>query len=228
MRRIFGIATAIAALGSFTIAAGQGHIPPAPVFKSAELVSASDVPIPFNSVANGIVQVNAVIGKTGRVEGVDVVRELASVTEVTVAAVKKWEFTPGTMDGKPAVTRMAVAVVFCPPAVSSPQIVLQPLASPPGKGAANKHAIVPPNVISAEFPLNQTVVGGTVVLEAAVDPEGGLEYAKVVKDFPGLAAAALRSVNEKWKFSPASLKGKPVASKLIIAFAIRAPISNPI
>jgi len=225
---MFGIATAIAALGSFTIAAGQGHNAPAPVFKSAELVSASDVPIPFNSVANGIVQVNAVIGKTGKVEDVEVVRELASVTEVTVAAVKKWEFTPGTLDGKPAVSRMAVAVVFCPPAVSSPQIVLQPLASQPGKDAPNKQAIVPPNVISAEFPLNQSVVGGTVVIEAVIDPEGGLAYAKIVKDFPGLTAAALRSVNEKWKFSPASLKGKPVTSQLIIAFAIRAPISNPI
>jgi hypothetical protein len=225
---MFGIATAIAALGSFTIAAGQDHNAPAPVFKSAELVSASDVPIPFNSVANGIVQVNAVIGKTGKVQDVEVVRELASVTEVTVAAVKKWEFTPGTLDGKPAVSRMVVAVVFCPPAVSSPQIVLQPLASQPGKDAPNKLAIVPPNVISAEFPLNQSVVGGTVVIEAVIDPEGGLAYAKIVKDFPGLTAAALRSVNEKWKFSPASLKGKPVTSQLIIAFAIRAPISNPI
>lgn len=222
MRSIPSIAFSLCALGGLAIASSQRGAAPVPAFKSAELVSASEVTIPFNSVANGIVLVNAVIGKTGKVEDVEVVRALASVTEGAIAAVKKWEFTPGTLDGKPAVTRLVVAIVFCPSMLSPDgSIKLPPLDSQQGKDSSDKLALLPPTIVAAEYPRDQKILGGTVVLQAAVDFEGGLEYAKVVKDVPGLTASALLSVNEKWKFGPALLEGKPVGSRLAIAFAFR-------
>jgi hypothetical protein len=222
---MFGIATAIGALGSFTIAAGQSHHAPAPAFKSAEVVSASEVAIPFNSVANGLVFLYVTIGKAGNVEDVVVARELASVNDAATQAVKSWRFSPGTLGGKPAVARLAIAVVFCPPWPYGGQLKLSPLPEEV-KGATGPYPSRPPDVTVGTFPPNITIAGGTVVLEAVINPSGDLDYAKVIKDFPGLTAPALRDVNEKWKFKRALMDGQPVRSTMVVAFAFRPPVAN--
>jgi len=223
---MFGFATAIAALGSFPIAAGQGHKAPAPTFKSAEVISASIVAIPFNSVANGMVSLYVTIGKTGDVEDVVVARELASVNDAATQAVKSWRFSPGTLNGKPAVTRLAIAVVFCPPWPYGSQLTLQALAPQQGMVSPVPYPSRLPDVTAGTFPPNVTITGGTVVLKAAISSSGDLEYAKVIKDFPGLTTSALRDVNEKWKFNWALMDGKPVRSTMVIAFAFRPPVST--
>lgn len=226
MRRAFGIAAVLAALGPFAIASRQVDGAATPKFKSAELLSASEVPIPFNSVANGIVLLHATIDKSGKVAGVVVVRELASVNEVSTRAVKTWTFSPATVNGKPTVTRMAIAVVFCPVGSSGGPITLPPLASDQESESPDANPTLAPEITAAAFPPNPTVTGGTVVLEPVINSAGGLDYAKVIKDFPGLTASALRSVDENWRFKPALRDGKPVRSPMVIAFAIRSPLAN--
>lgn len=223
MGRIFAIAASLSLICGFAIVSGQTKPAPPPVFKSAQLLSASDVPIPFNSVANGIVLLRATIDKKGSVQDIAVIRQLASVTEVAEKAVKDWTFSPGTVDEKPSVTQVAIAVVFCPVGPSLGELTLAPLDS---EAAGDSPAAYPsqlPDVTAAAYTPNTTPFAGTVVLQATISSSGGLDYTKVVKDYPGLTPSCLRTLDEKWKFAPALMDGKPVRSTMIIAFAIRNP-----
>jgi TonB family protein len=83
----------------------------------------------------------------------------------------------------------------------------------------------PPAVIRAAeavYPL-QSVVSGTVVLEAALDDQGTITNVRVVRGIPSLTESAERSIRQ-WKFRPAYLNGKPVASKMAVAFSFVPPI----
>lgn len=227
VRSLFGIFAALALAGGFAVSASHGQASRAPEFKSAELVSATGVVIPFNSVANGIVALNATIGKTGSVEEVEVTHELASMTEHAADAAKNWKFTPAMLDGKPVTSRVAVFVLVCPPAGGMPALQLPGTIPDPD---ADKPGVPPPSrlpgVIAAEYPPNATLIGGTVVLQAVISANGDMDYTKAVKDIPGLTLGALKSVNENWKFSPAMLDGKPIRSVIVLAVAFRPPVAT--
>jgi TonB family protein len=82
----------------------------------------------------------------------------------------------------------------------------------------------PPRVVSAvdaAYPVN-SVAFGTVVLEVALDSAGKVERVKVVRDISPLTDSAEQAVRQ-WKFSPARLDGRPVASSLPVAFTFVRP-----
>ena len=61
---------------------------------------------------------------------------------------------------------------------------------------------------------------GTVELEALVDEEGRVRNVRVVRGAPVLGAAALKAVL-KWKYKPALLNGKPVASPVEVRISFK-------
>lgn len=65
-------------------------------------------------------------------------------------------------------------------------------------------------------------IQGTVVIELVVDEEGRVSHAEVRESIPALDAAALAAVRG-WRFTPAKLAGKPVAStaSVPVTFTIR-------
>ena len=61
----------------------------------------------------GIVVVEAIIGKDGRVQDVKVVKPLPmGLAEQAEAAVKRWRFKPGTLNGQPVATIFNLTVNF--------------------------------------------------------------------------------------------------------------------
>lgn len=62
-----------------------------------------------------------------------------------------------------------------------------------------------------------SVAFGTVVLQVTIAESGEIQDIKVIRDIPSLTREAVRSVR-KWKFKPAALEGKPVASSIPVAF----------
>src|SRR5579864_1219957 len=114
MRRALGIVAAFFLSSIFLVSPGRGQTTRSRIFRSAEVVTACDVQIPFNSVANGVVELYLIIDETGKVADVRVARPLASVTKEAVRAVKTWSFAPATMRGKSVASRLTVVVVFCP------------------------------------------------------------------------------------------------------------------
>jgi hypothetical protein len=128
MRKLLAILAALFVSSVSLVASSQTQSSGTRIFRSAEVVTASGVPIPFNSVANGIVELHLTISAAGNVDEVLVARPLASVTEQAVSAVKAWTFAPATMHGKPIASRLTVVVVFCPSyGFGAGEITLPPL-----------------------------------------------------------------------------------------------------
>ncbi len=224
MRKTLGIAAALAILSWGAVVSSQGQSQPGPIFRSAELTTATGVPIPINSNATGMVELRVTVGKTGRVSDVQVVRELASATESSVSAVKKWEFTPATLDGKPLASVVTVSVVVCPYAGGGPASFPRIETGSKDDRAGGSSPLVPAEIVSAQFPIvpNAAVVGGTVVLQVVIGSDGQQGLAKVIQDRPPLTPSALQAVKD-WKFTPARLGGQNVRSNIVLAFRYRMP-----
>jgi outer membrane biosynthesis protein TonB len=215
-------------LASVSLAvSGQTQTSPTRIFRSAEVVTASDIGIPFSSVANGIVELYLTIGESGNVEDVRVARPLASVTEEAVRSVKTWKFSPATMRGTPVESRLTVFVVFCPVAYPTPDLPLTAITNEARQTAAGVLPSVSPEVTEAKYPPdgNARVVAGTVVLRVLVGADGQPGLVRVVKDAPTMTDFARLAV-AGWKFSPARVNGQEAISGVVVAFAFRDPIAS--
>jgi hypothetical protein len=86
----------------------------------------------------------------------------------------------------------------------------------------------PPSVITATeavYPL-QSVVSGTVVLEVSLDDAAKITDIRIVRGIASLTEPAQSSVRE-WTFRAATLDGKPVSSKIVVAFSFAPPNVGP-
>ena len=81
------------------------------------------------------------------------------------------------------------------------------------------------SVVDATYPL-QSIASGTVVLEVSLDETGNITDVRVVREIPSLNEPAEQSVRQ-WKFHPAELDGKPVPSKVPVAFSFVPPTLGP-
>jgi TonB family protein len=230
MRHTFRIISALFLLSIFLVSSGRGQNNRPRIFHSAEVVAASGVQIPFNSVANGIVELYLTISATGAVDEVLVARPLASVTDEAVRAAKTWTFAPATMRGKPVASRLTVVVVFCPAyGYGAGEIPLPPISVEAGKEAGGSSLPpVSPEIIAAKYPDygGAQSTGGTVVLRVLIGAQGQPGLVRVIHGRPPLVDNASLAVKD-WKFSPARLNGKEVISGIVVALAFRAPVSNP-
>ena len=230
MRRLFDILASFLVLSVILVSSSRSQTTRTRIFHSAEVTSASGVQIPFNSVANGIVELYLTVDDTGKVTDVLVARPLASVTEEAVRAVKTWTFAPATMRGKPIASRLTVAVVFCPAfGYGAGEISLPPLSVESGKGTGDSSLPpVSPEIISAKYPdySGAQWAGGTVVLRVLIGAGGQPGLVRVIYGQPPLVDNASLAVKD-WKFSPARLNGKEVISGIVVALAFRAPAANP-
>jgi len=80
----------------------------------------------------------------------------------------------------------------------------------------------PAEVISAgdiPYPI-QSIADGVVVLDVSLDEKGAITGSTVVRDIPSLTSEATSSV-QSWKFSPASMRGKPEQSLIRVAVVFR-------
>ena len=71
-------------------------------------------------------------------------------------------------------------------------------------------------VVDVAYPL-QSIASGTVVLEVSLDDAGKITDVRVVRGILSLTEPAERAARQ-WKFQPAKLDGKPVASKALWLF----------
>src|SRR6266404_3328487 len=80
----------------------------------------------------------------------------------------------------------------------------------------------PAEVISAgdiPYPI-QSIADGVVVLDVSLDEKGAITKSSVMRDIPSLTSAPTSSV-QSWKFSPASMRGKPEESFIRVAVVFR-------
>lgn len=191
-------------------------------FQAARALSITGITAPILSQASGTVVLDAAIDEYGNVKRVDIRRDIAYLSRLAVSSVEKWKFYPATLAGKPIVSEMPVAVTFRPPG-----LLLAPNSLPPrqpGSGAEPGALFQPARVIHAVFPdyPGNTVASGSVVLEVNLSATGKAQEVTVLRDLPPLTAAAELVVGQ-WRFTPATYDGKPVPSRIVLAF-----VSSPL
>ena len=140
-------------------------------------------------------------------------------------SVKSWRFKSALMDGAPVPSLVTVAVMFNPPQ-NPPANPLPPSSA--GASGGPKLQPAPPDVVSAVFatyPMTTAVKKATVVLQVRLGESGEVLGVKPVRDAAPFTAPAVDAVR-KWQFSPAQMKGKPVASSIFVAFVFESPLIN--
>jgi TonB family protein len=65
----------------------------------------------------------------------------------------------------------------------------------------------------------------TVALEATISKAGKVGSTKVLRDVPPFTATAIEAVGD-WRFIPATWEGRPLDSKVVLAFSFRLPVSH--
>ena len=61
---------------------------------------------------------------------------------------------------------------------------------------------------------------GTAILEATINEAGKAQRTKVLRDAPPFTTMAIQAI-EDWRFTPATLNGRPVESKVVLVFCFR-------
>ncbi len=191
-------------------------------FQPARAVSVSDLTIPVASLANGTVVLEVAVSKEGAVRDLRVRRDIPSETEEAIRSVRTWKFEPARFNGKAVASKVTVAVTFnpCPPLSvdrsSLPALVQEDQDSHPGSGFS------PPGVIHAVYPTSpfDAISPGTVVLEESIDQAGNVHRTKVLRDAPPFTNLSVQALDD-WKFTPATMNGRPVESKVILVFCFR-------
>jgi len=183
--------------------------------KPPTLIHAEPAVIPAGSNLGGeklLCALEVVVGADGFPKIIAVGGKVGPLDEAAVAAVRQSQFAPGTLYGKPVPVRIFVWVPF----------LGADKAAIPVTGQLNKvPGVIAPKVLNsveAEFSdeARQRHISGTVLVAMAVTEDGMPADARVVMPVgAGLDEQALKAVR-KYKFSPATFEGVPVAVPITV------------
>jgi TonB family protein len=226
MSRALQTLAALALLGVCSASSAWTQTHPKTGYQPAELSSAAGIEYPVNTVAMGAVVFELTVDESGAVQSVQPVREIPSLTEPAMRAIKSWHFKPAMMDGDPVQSRVTIVVMFNPP--QNPPVNPLPARSSSSVAARPHVQPDPPEIVSAiyaTYPMTSAVKKGTVVLRVAIGDSGDVEDVKPLRDVPPLTSAAIDAV-KKWQFRPAEMSGRRVASSVVAAFVFESPLTH--
>lgn len=163
---------------------------------------------------SGVVTLECVVNPDGSVGEVRVITPLEpSLDAEAVKALKQWQFTPGTKDGKPVPVAVTVEITFTVPH-KGPSLDSAEVFKPGGnvthpKAVKEVRPSYPPEVMRAG-------VTGMVDIECVVLPDGTVGDARIVTPLhPQLDAESLKAVRQ-WRFEPGLKDGKPAPVQVTI------------
>ena len=153
----------------------------------------------LNARQQGVVILEALIGTTGKVTDVKVLRSIAGLDTAAVDAVRQWEYAPSVHDevAVPVVTSVAVEFKLTAP---SPVRVGGTIKQP-----AQTKRVNPPYPPEAQA----KNVQGVVIMEATVGTDGKVLDVRILRSIPLLDQAALDAVRQ-WEYAPTVVNGIPV------------------
>jgi hypothetical protein len=196
-------------------------------YRSAAVVSATDLVHPIRSVAYGIVVLDVSLDASGAVSKTRAMRDIASLTSPAKSAVQAWTFQPAVIEGHPGPSHMLMAFGF-PPAASFPRYPeFKPLSPQAEPNPKENFSYTSPGIVSvayAEYPVN-SVASGSVVIQLTLGTDGNPSEVQVIRGLVPCTSFALAPA-KKWRFQPAMFEGNPVSSKFAIDFVFQPPLSS--
>jgi TonB family protein len=190
-------------------------------FVPPDVRAASDIPYPLASLASGVVTLSINLNAAGRVQNVQILRDVPSLTNAAVTGVESWTFVSATLDGVSVPSTLNVSVVFNPANLQTQTLTLVPVQPTP---PPNPPGYLPPEIAAAfyaHYPTNSTA-NGAVVLNVTVDKAGEIKSVSPIRSVPSLTSAAIGALNG-WTVNAATFEQKAINSRLIVAFVFRAP-----
>jgi hypothetical protein len=194
-------------------------------FVPPDITKASDIPYPVEVVASGLVTLSLNLTTDGQAPTVQVLRDIQGLTSLASTIVTAWRFTPGTLDGNPTPSTMNVQIVFNANGVQGQTLQVPPVAITPPPFPAG---YLPAEVAAASYatyPVS-SVGQGAVVLDVTVDEHGETKKIGVIRDVPSLTPQAIAAV-KSWTINAATFNGKPITSKLVVAYVFSWPKQKP-
>jgi TonB family protein len=163
----------------------------------------------------GTVTLEASVDTEAKVKVLRVVKGLdPALDDKAKQAVLGWKFAPATQNGVPVDAVTLIDVDFKIP----PQVNLS-LRSAEGGPVKIVPGVQPPKVLFRVEPeytpeARDAKVQGTVVVQAVIHEDGGLEVIKIVRGLDyGLTDKAVEAL-QQWKFTPGMKDGKAVSVAL--------------
>jgi len=193
-------------------------------YKPPEVASAGDVYVPYQVVVDGLFVLDVFLDGDGTIEKIDALRDPGAMIGAARTSVRGWKFRPASKDGKVAPSRMTVSFLYRPPNYGNAGVVPPKRFSPVFPSDQSDSHYVPVGVLKfayPEYPVN-SVASGSVVVQVTVDGSGdlkGVDFLHGMENFNNFVSAALK----QWRFQAATLNGKPITSKTVIAFAFQPP-----
>jgi TonB-like protein len=198
-------------------------------FRPPELIAASDVQYPFESIADDIVVFDVSLNARGEITKVNRLRDVPSLTDPAESSLRSWKFKPASQDDTPEESRMIAAFVFrhAVKIWNPPPFV--PVFPVKGSSPGANTGFTPPAILSvayAEYPPS-TIASGATVVQMAVNADGTTGHAKVVRPMSGGFVPLVLKAAKQWGFQAAVLDGQPVSSNVAIAFVFSSRVLNP-
>jgi Gram-negative bacterial TonB protein C-terminal len=197
-------------------------------FKAPEVTSVTDAYHPFEVIDDGVVVLDVSLDAVGAVSGITVLRNPGPIVEPAESMVRKWGFRPAEGASGAIPSEMTVVFVDRPPSYFAPRIPppknFKPVL-PEAKESGADADYAPAGIVSVAYPdyPGDSVTFGSVIIEATVGSAGNVESTKVLRAMDARFTALATDALAEWQFQAATLRGKPVASKIAIAFVFLAP-----
>jgi len=203
--------------------AQQTYAPP-------EVTLAGDAYASSSVVFDGLFVLDIALSVEGRIQRINALRDPGSMLGAAKISVNAWKFQPASEGSKPTYSRLTVAFVYRPdnygPARAVPPTDFAPVI-PPAQSDDGTDGYIPVGIVSfayPDYPVN-SVAWGSVLFQVTVDSAGDIKHLDLLHgmaNFNSFAQEALK----KWRFRAATLRGKPVTSKIVIAFIFQPPRSS--
>lgn len=200
--------------------AQQTYTPP-------EVTSAGDAYTSYNVVFDGLFVLDIGLSNEGDIRRVEALRDPGSMLGAAKTSVRTWGFRPASEGGKQIPSRLTVAFLYRPANHANAEPVppkdFAPVI-PPVQSDDGSDDYVPVGILAftyPDYPVN-SVGWGSVLVQVTVDSAGDVKDVNLlhgVAIFNSFAREALK----KWRFRAATLRGKPVTSKIVVAFIFQSP-----
>jgi hypothetical protein len=203
--------------------AQQTYTPP-------EVTSAGDAYTSYNVVFDGLFVLDIGLSDEGDIRRIEALRDPGSMLGAAKTSVHTWKFHPASQGSKPRASRLTAAFVYRPANYATfgavpPKDFIPVIPSAQADDGGDEY--VPVGILSfayPDYPVN-SVVWGSVLVQATVGTAGEVKDVKLLHrmaPFNSFAQEALK----KWRFRAGTLRGKPVTSKIVIAFIFQPPHSS--
>ena len=192
-------------------------------FIAANVSKAGNIPYPASSLDAGVVTLSVDLDNTGQVTGVEILRDISSVSGPATAAVRSWTYAPATLEGKPVASTLTINIVYDPGFLGADNIPLAP-PSQVQPISTKDPAFFPAQLNTATFAPYpaKAKAQGAVVLNVTLDTKGNAAKVAPLRDIPPLTTSATGAL-KNWNFSAATYEGKPIQCHMVVAFVFRSP-----